>query len=207
MKNTLKTLLFCIVTAVMAVGCVGDDETKLPYYDVLPLSQGFDRNIDYTDIEDNILLETEGWYNIAQTGSALWRIQVYQTNGYAELTTYQSGDAVNVSWLISPEFTATQDHSTLAFNVAQSYVTNVNNKLEVMISEDFDGTNLGTATWIPLDPALPGLNATYFEFMESGDISLAEYIGTPLHLAFKVTGSGTNANLDGSYQIDNVNVK
>ncbi len=207
MKNKFKTLLFAVLTAVLAVGCVGDDDTMLPYYDVLPLSQGFDRNPDYTDIEDDILLETEGWYNIAQTGSALWRIQVYQTNGYAELTTYQSGDAVNVSWLVSPEFTVTEDHSTLSFEVAQSYVTNVANKLEVFISEDFEGTNVATATWIPLNPAIPGITAEYFKFMESGDISLAEYIGRPLHLAFKVTGSGTNANLDGSYQVDNVNVQ
>jgi hypothetical protein len=207
MKIKFKTLLLAVLTAFIAVGCSDDDDTKLPYYDVLPLSQGFDRKPDYNPILDNTLLEIPGWYNIAQTGTALWKVQVYQGNGYAELTTFQSNEPVNVSWLVSPEFTATTEHSTLAFRVAQSYVTNVNNKLEVFISEDFDGTNLTTATWIPLNPDLPGINATYFAFMDSGDISLAEYIGRPLHLAFKVTGSGTNANLDGSYQIDNVNVK
>jgi hypothetical protein len=207
MKNTFKTFLFAALTAFIAVGCEGDDDTKLSYYDVLPLSQGFDRKPDYNPIVDNTLLAIPGWFNIAQTGTALWKIQVYQGNGYAELTTYQSGEAVNVSWLVSPEFTATEEHSTLAFEVAQSYVTNVNNKLEVFISEDFNGTNVATATWIPLNPALPGITATYFEFMSSGDISLAQYIDKPLHLAFKVTGSGTNTNLDGSYQIDNVNVK
>jgi len=205
--NKFRTLLFAALTAIMAVGCTDDGDTQLSYYDVLPLSQGFDRKPDYNPIPDNTLLEIPGWYNIAQTGTALWKVQVYQGNGYAELTTFQSGDAVNVSWLVSPEFIPEDDHSTLVFRVAQSYVTNINNKLEVFISEDFDGTNVATATWIPLNPALPGTTAVYFEFMDSGDISLSEYIGTPLHLAFKVTGSGTNTNLDGSYQIDNVNVK
>jgi len=207
MKNKFKTFLFTALTAVIAVGCVGDDDTTLPYYDVLPLSQGFDRKPDYTPLVDNTLLELPGWYNIAQTGSAKWKIQVYQGNGYAELTTYQSGEPVNVSWLVSPEFTTTEEHSTLAFEVAQSYVTNAANKLEVFISEDFTGTNVATATWVPLTVNIPGTSAVYFEFMNSGDVSLAEYIGKPLHLAFKVTGSGTNTTLDGSYQIDNVNVK
>jgi len=206
MKN-FKLVLVAALTAIMAVGCVGTDDTLLPYYEVLPLSQGFNKDTDYNDLPDDILLELPGWYNIAQTGRALWRIQVYQTNGYAELTTFQSGDAVNVSWLISPEFIPEEAHSTLSFDVAQSYVTNAANKLEVFISEDFDGTNVATATWVPLNPALPGITAKYFEFMNSGNIDLSAYIGKKLNLAFKVTGSGTNANLDGSYQIDNVNVK
>ena len=206
MKN-FKLVLVAALTAIMAVGCVGTDDTSLPHYEILPLSQGFDRDVNYNTLRDNTLLEIPGWYNFAQTGSALWKIQVYQGNGYAELTTFQSGDAVNVSWLVSPEFIPEEKHSTLVFRVAQSYVTNVTNKLEVFISEDFDGTNVATATWVPLNPALPGINATYFAFMDSGDIDLSQYIGKKLKLAFKVTGSGTNTNLDGSYQIDNVNVK
>ena len=121
MKN-FKLVLVAALTAIMAVGCVGTDDTSLPHYEILPLSQGFDRDVNYNALRDNTLLEIPGWYNFAQTGSALWKIQVYQGNGYAELTTFQSGDAVNVSWLVSPEFIPEEKHSTLVFRVAQSYV-------------------------------------------------------------------------------------
>ncbi|MXN92552.1 DUF5017 domain-containing protein [Flavobacterium sp. Sd200] len=207
MKNNFKLLLVTALTSVLFTGCVGDDDTVLPHYDALPLSQTFNTTPDFTPILDNTILDIDGWQNIAQTGSALWRVQVYQSNGYAELSCYQTGDPVNVSWLVSPEFIPTEKHKTLSFEVAQSYVTNVANKLEVFVSEDFNGTDVATATWVPLTVNIPGTSAVYFEFMDSGNVDLTQYVDKQLHLAFKVTGSGTNTNLDGSYQIDNVNVK
>ena len=189
--------------AFMAVSCVGDDDTTLPSYDKLPLAQ------DFSTGADNTVLATNGWLNYAEVGTALWKIQIYSSNGYAEFTSYQSGEASNVGWLISPEFTLEEGNARiLTFDASQSYVTSTANKLEVLISSDFDGTDAGvaTATWVPLTATLPGTSATYFEFMSSGNISMAPYSG-PLHVAFKVTGSGTNTALDGSYQIDNVIIK
>lgn len=200
MKNNLKTLFIAALTAFMAVGCVDDDDTKLPFYDVLPLSQDFEVGL------DNTPLVTEGWTNFAEVGKIIWTIQIYSSNGYAEFNTYQSGDASNIGWLVSPEFTLPEGHTRkLKFDSAQSYVTSADNKLEVFISRDFDGTNVKAATWEPLKANIPGTSAKYFEFMSSGDIDLSAYSG-PLHIAFKVTGSGTNTSLDGSYNVDNVTI-
>lgn len=200
MKNIFKALLLTALIAPLAVSCVQDDDTELPPYVALLLSEDFNIGA------DNTILETAGWLNYAETGTAKWKIQQYSSNGYAEFTSYQSGDATNVGWLISPAFTlAEANDKTLVFEVSQSYVTSTANKLEVLISTDFDGTNVTGATWTPLSANLPGTSATYFEFQDSGAIDLSAYSGN-VHVAFKVTGSGTNTALDGSYQIDNVNI-
>lgn len=200
MKNIFKSLLLAAIIAPMAVSCVQDDDTVLPPYTPLLLAEDFNKGA------DNSLLDIPGWLNFASEGTALWKIQRYSGNGYAEFTTYQSGEASNVGWLVSPEVTLEEGNTkTLVFEVSQSYVSSAANKLEVFISTNFDGTNVAGATWVPLSANIPGTNATYFEFQDSGEIDLSAYNG-PAHIAFKVTGSGTNTALDGSYQIDNVNI-
>ena len=199
MKNKFKTFFFAALTALMAVSC--DDDTSLPPYDKLPLSQDFSDGLDNTD------LVTKGWLNYAEAGKAIWKIQIYSSNGYAEFSPYASGDVSNIGWLVSPSFNLPEGHARkLRFDVSQSYVTSAANKLEVFISKDFNGTDVKAATWIPLKAAIPGTSATYFAFMSSGNIDLSAYSGD-LHIAYKVTGSGTNTALDGAYQIDNVTIQ
>lgn len=200
MKIFFKTTIVATLAAFSLTGCVGDDDTVLPPYEPILLSQQFE------GFADNTLLELPGWINYAEAGSAQWRIQVYSSNGYAEFNPYGSGDASNVGWLVSPEFTLEEGNANkLRFQVSQSYVSSTANKLEVFISTNFDGTNVAAATWTPLTADIPGTDATYFEFQSSGDVDLSGFSGA-VHLAFKVTGSGTNTALDGAYQIDNVTV-
>jgi len=197
MKNNFKTLFIAALTAFMAVGCVDDDDTKLPYYDVLPLFQDFNTG------NDEDLLATPGWLPYVEVGAAKWKQQVYSSNGYAEFNPYQSGDVLNVGWLISPKFELAAGHKRkFKFQSAESYVTDAANKIEVYISSDFDGTNVATATWTKLDATLPQPYGTNFAFVDSGDIDISAYSGS-LYVAFKVTG-GTNGSIDGAYQIDNV---
>jgi len=200
MKIFFKTLFLSAIAATCMVGCVADDDTQLPTYIAPLIAEKFNEGA------DNTLLVTPGWINFAETGTALWKIQVYNSNGYAEFSSFQSGNATNVAWLISPAIElAENNNKKLYFQSSQSYVSNVNNKLEVFISTNFDGTNVTAATWTPLEATLPGITAEYFEFMDSGIIPLSAFSGNA-RIAFKVTGSGTNQQLDGSYQIDNVNV-
>jgi Domain of unknown function (DUF5017) len=200
MKINFKNTFLAALAAFSLTGCVSDDDTVLPPYTPILLAQQFE------GFADNSLLELPGWLNYAEAGNAKWKIQVYSDNGYAEFNPYASGDASNVGWLVSPEFTLEEGNDKkVRFQVSQSYVSSSANKLDVYISTNFDGTNVAAATWTPLEADIPGTDATYFEFQTSGDISLSEFNG-PVHLAFKVTGSGTNTSLDGAYQIDNVTV-
>jgi hypothetical protein len=198
MKIYFKTLFLAAMAAFLTVGCVDDDDTELPPYSPLLLSEKFEVGL------DNTLLVTEGWTNFAEVGTTTWKIQRYSDNGYAEFNTYQSGNVSNVGWLVSPGVVVeTNNTRKLIFQAAQAYVTSAQNKLEVFISTDFDGTNVAAATWNPVEATLPDQTSEFFEFINSGDIDLSAYSGT-IHVAFKVTGSGTNTQLDGQYQIDNV---
>lgn len=201
MKNLKKILLIALPILVLS-GCSSDNDYETASFTPLVFTENFPA----TDGLDNTILDLEGWTNIAQTGTVVWKNQIYGGNGYAEFSSYQAADLVSVGWLISPSINM-DEHAgeKLVFQSSQSYVSSVNNKLEVLVSTDFDGTNLSTATWTPITAKLPTIDATYFEFMESGVIDLSSYTGN-LHVGFKVTGSGSNTSLDGSYQIDNVRV-
>lgn len=197
MKIFFKTLVLAALTAPFFTGCVGDEDTDLPPRNPPLLYEKFDVGA------DNTVLATEGWTNFAQAGTALWKIQIYGGNGYAEFNAYGSGNASNIGWLVSPGVTLTPGHDKiLKFEAAQAFISSAANTLEVFVSTDFNG-DVTTATWIPVTAALPGSQTEYYEFIPSGDIDLSAYTGT-LHVAFKVTGSGTNQALDGLYQIDNV---
>jgi len=194
--NTFKTLLTASFTALMFVGCVTEDDTELPDYLPLLLSEEFEVG------DDNTLLTTQNWQNLSVAGDAYWKIQRFSNNGYAEFSGFGSGDASNIGWLISPPIMLDQNNGKkLKFQSAQSYVDNAANTLEVLISTNYNGTNIATANWTNLNAILPGLDADFFAFIDSGEINLSQYSGT-VYIAFKVTGSGTA--LDGSYQIDNV---
>ena len=200
--NKIKLLMMAVFTSAVFTGCVNDDEdTRLPDYTPLVFGEDFE-----TNAIDNQILVVDGWLNYAQEGTALWKFQEYQQNYYAEFSSFQSGEASNTAWLITPaiELSATQSQKML-FQVSQSYVSNASNSLEVLISTDFDGTNVEDAVWQTLEAQIPGVNATYFEFQSSGDVDLTDFDG-PVHIAFKVKGSGTNTQLDGSYQIDKVRI-
>ena len=198
MKNNIKTLFFAALTAVFASGCTGEDDQLLPSYAPLIISENFEVGADES------LLVTEGWTNYAVTGNAKWKIQRYSDNGYAEFNPYQSGDVTNVGLLISPPVTLSEgNNNNLVFQSSLSFVTSPANKLEVVISTDFDGTNAGTATWTPLEATFPAIGTANFKFVRSGVVSLSAYSGI-IHIGFRVTGSGTNAALDGGYQVDNV---
>ncbi|WP_298156101.1 hypothetical protein [Flavobacterium sp.] len=198
-KN-LKIWALASVAIVALAGCTQDEDYKTAEFTPLVLAE------DFLHSADNTPLVITNWENIATAGTAKWKQQIYQGNGYAEFTSYQSGEPSNIGWLVSPAVSMdAAEGEILRFQVSQSYVSNtVSNKLEVLISSDYDGTNFAAATWTPLQANLPTVDANYFVFQDSGEIDLSGYTGN-IHVAFKVTGGTANA-IDGSYQIDNVRI-
>lgn len=196
MKNISK-ILFGTLAAVLATGCVSDDDYKIPPFNEVIFSEGFSEAI------DNTPLDIAGWTNFAAQGGTLWTEQVFSGNGYAEFSTFNSGDAVNVGWLVSPAINIDGSSKTLTFLAAQHHLDSPENTLQIYISTDFNGTDVTAATWDELDATLPTQANDWYEFVSSGEIDLSDYSGN-IYIAFKVTGSGTNTTLDGAYQIDNV---
>lgn len=201
MKTNKLIIFLSFILVVSLSGCSPEDDITIPNFTPLLFAEDF-----AIGAVDNTTLNTAGWKNYAETGTALWKEQVYSGNAYAEFSSYLSGNAVNVAWLISPKINMdAHDNETLVFQASQSYVSSSSNSLQVFVSTNFDGTNVTGATWTPITAILPTTASPYFEFIKSGEIDLSQYTGN-ISIAFKVTGSGTNTSLDGSYQIDDIRV-
>jgi hypothetical protein len=167
---------------------------------VTEVHENFDNSVNYTDIS------IPGWTNTATEGNRRWQGKTYLTDKYAQATAYNSTDASNVTYLITPEV---QYHSgmTLDFKSAMAYY--VHNGLSVLISTDFDGSNVTSATWITISATLAGSSNSNYEWVSSGTVDLAPYLpasytGT-FFVAFKY--SGTAALNTTSYCIDEVNIQ
>lgn len=198
--NNFLPILGCIIF-LLATSCSPEDDIKNPDFNPLVFSEDFSKGA-----VDNVVLNLEGWSNIAEVGTAKWKTQIFSSNPYAEFSSFQSNDAVNVGWLISPAINMdTTEGEILQFQASQSFVSSSANSLEVLIATNYTGTNLTTANWQPVNANLPTTSSPYFEFIKSGEIDLSAYKGN-INIAFKVKGSGTNTALDGSYQVDAIRI-
>ena len=198
--NNFLTILGCIIF-LLVTSCSPEDDIKNPDFNPLVFSEDFSKGA-----VDNAVLNLEGWNNIAEVGTAKWKTQIYSGNPYAEFSSFQSGDVVNISWLVSPVINMdAYEGEILQFQASQSFVSSSANSLEVLIATNYNGTNLATANWEPVNANLPTTLSDDFEFIKSGEIDLSAYKGN-INIAFKVKGSGTNNALDGSYQVDAIRI-
>lgn len=193
MKNKfLKTALLATLFLGVATSCVNDDDFEIPKLRPVIYSE------DFNEIDYNMNFDYADWTNFAEAGTKLWIEREYQDDGYIQFRSYNSGEASNIGWAISPAidmdaFTG----EVLSFQSATNFVDNPANKLEVFVSSDYDGTNVLAATWTQLDAVVADETTNGYTYIPSGNIDLSSYTGT-LHIAFKVTGNGST--LDGLFQ-------
>lgn len=160
----------------------------------------------FQSVTHNTNLNLPGWTNFNEVGSRVWRERFREENGYTEFTTFGGSNEVNIGWLVAPSINTNLYPNTFVnFKTAQHHVESDENKIEVFISTDYNGSDVLAATWLSITANLPGKHHTWYEFIDSGMIDISNYSGE-LHFAFKVTGSGIDENLDGSFQIDDFNV-
>ena len=161
---------------------------------------------DFQTATNNTDLDLTGWTNFAEEGSRSWREKVYSGNGYTEFSTYNAPDAVNIAWLVSPGIDLdAQGVEFLNFKMAQHHLDSEENTVEVFVSTDFDGSDVLAATWDAVAATLPTQSNSWYDFIDSGLVDLSSYSGI-LHVGFKVTGSGTDQDLDGAYQLDDFTI-
>jgi hypothetical protein len=199
--KTLYKIFASFIAIITFSSCSPEDDIQNPNLIPLTFSEDFSKGA-----VDNTNLNTIGWTNVAEVGTTTWKEQIYSGNAYAEFSSFNSPDAVNVAWIISPKVDlGNAKNKVLVFQSSQSFVSSSLNSLEVLISTDYDGTNLSSANWQNLEATLPNSSTAFFVFIKSGEIDLSAYTGK-VSVGFKVTGSGTNTLLDGSYQVDDVNI-
>jgi hypothetical protein len=163
---------------------------------------------DFKNVVDKSNLSLPGWANIVQSGTIFWKGTVYSGNGYAEFNISGTKVNSNIAWLISPKIDMDMHtNEILTFRTAQHHldVDSPLNTIEVYVSTDFDGLNVKTATWIPLDVIVPKQATPWYQFIGSGGVDLSSYTGK-INIAFKYIGSGKNLALDGAFQVDDVQV-
>ncbi len=161
---------------------------------------------EFNSATDNTRLDINEWTNFAEEGSEFWTEQMYGTNGYTEFSGYNTGDAINVAWLISPGINIDADSNVfLNFNTAQHHLESVENTLEVLLSTNYNGIDVLAANWEPINANLVTLSDSWYSFVDSGLIEISSNTGV-LYVAFKVKGSGVNALLDGAYHIDDFRI-
>ena len=201
--SKLLVALFVLITF---SGCSPEDEIENPNLASYKFFEDFVSNI-----VDGDAINLAGWTNYSETGTVKWEQGIYYSDKYAEFSGYQSGQASNIGWLVSPAINMnTYENEKLAFDVAQAYVSSTANSIDLMVSTDYDGTNVTAATWQVIPFTKPALDFdTNFDFFSSGLIDLSGYTGNAdgnIYLAFRVKSSGTNFSLDGTWEIDNVRI-
>ena len=93
----------------------------------------------------------------------------------------------------------------LTFQTAKAYWahTGTNMPMEVLVSTDYTGNNISTATWTPLNAVLAQQSDPDHTFISSGNMNLPVAAGKSAVIAFRYTGSNTEST---SYRIDNIAV-
>ncbi len=104
------------------------------------------------------------------------------------------------TWLITPGIDLTEA-KVLSFESAQAFFAH--DGLSVWISNDFDGTNVGSATWTKLNATLASNGNANYDWVQSGNIDLSAFSGTA-YIGFKYVGNKTSQTT--TYRIDNVKV-
>ena len=136
-----------------------------------------------------------GWTQVNVEGEdAEWIIAEHSGNHYAYMNGYNHG--ANEDWLISPAFDLdSYSDVVLTFITAMNYTGPA---IEVLFSNDYDGTDPNAANWEPLTCELsPGS----WTWTESGDISLDEFSGSNCYIAFKYI---CDENEAAAWEVDNI---
>ncbi len=144
-----------------------------------------------------------GWTNTAIVGTDLWEGRAFSGDQFAQFSSFYSNNANNEAWLVTPGINLDPyTGEVLTFQTAQAFFTH--NALTVYISTNFSGnaSDISSATWVDLQPALAGSSTTNYDWVSSGNIDLSSYSGT-VHIAFKYVGSKPN-NQTGTFRLNNI---
>lgn len=201
MKNIFLKITFAVFTLGVLSSCT-EEETDIPTVRPLLFNEDFPED----EINFNADFDFVGWTNFAEAGSKKWIERDFSGSGYIQFSSFGSGNLSNIGWAITPAINMdATTNEVFTFNSASNFVSDASNKLEVLISTNYDGTNVLAATWTPLSAVVANQTTNGYIYIPSGEIDLSSYTGN-VHIAFKVTGSGTDTNLDGLFQVDDVKV-
>ncbi|MEL7120702.1 MAG: DUF5689 domain-containing protein, partial [Bacteroidota bacterium] len=156
----------------------------------------------FSSLSDDTDIALSGWLNVAVKGTRVWRADSFQGNGFAQATAFQDSNSEMEAWLITPSFNA-DTARLLSFRSAQAFYVHAG--LSVLISTDFDGSDISGATWTELTVPIANNSQSNYDWVESGEIDLSAFTGTNVYVAFRYTGTGSQNTT--TFRIDDVQIR
>lgn len=162
-----------------------------------------------TSTEESVIYAESFMDNLGQfkvvsvSGDQKWD---YYSNGYAILSGYQGGvNYANEDWLISPAINLTNvEAAHFTFEHVARYFASVATEATVWVSEDYVTDSLpSAATWKQIKTN-PFVDPGNWDFSPTEQISLTEFAGKKIRIAFKYVSTATKA---GTWEIRNFIVK
>ncbi len=156
---------------------------------------------DFQGYPDHEVIDDNGWTAFAEQGERNWICRTYQGNHYAQATAFNSDDANNTMWMITPPVDLNASAApVLEFLSAQTHYSH--DGFNVYIATDFDGSDVQGASWESLPATLAGENNDWNEWIPSGLIDLSAYSGI-VHIAWRYEGSHPEGN-NGTFRVNDV---
>lgn len=208
MKNILnKTLIIMTIgIAFFTNSCINDDDFDIPTLKPVIYSQDFE-TITPGSGSSEIAIDLPGWVNTNATSTRIWSGKSFNGSKFAEFSSfYSNAGTSDTVWLITEalDLSSSIDARFSFTSVNRFYNGAV---LEVLISEDYDGTipGIATATWTMLNPTLPTSSTQNDAVIKSGAMNISSFNSANVRIAFKYKGS-KSANPTTTFQLDNIKI-
>ncbi len=154
----------------------------------------------FADLGSNATIAIPGWQNVAIKGQRLWQAKSFDANTYAQATAFGDNNSEMEAWLITPPLDLSGP-KILSFESAKAFY--VHDGLSVWLSTDYNGEDLGAATWVQLEAVLAGSDSEDHAWISSGEIDLSAFSGIG-YIGFKHIGNPDSGTT--SYRLDNIKV-
>lgn len=154
---------------------------------------GGDGGIIEAFFEENFTNDLGSFTSISIIGDQQWGWDSYD-NGCAKMSgNVSSTNYANEDWLISPSIDLTNKvNVVMHIREAINYITSYND-LQVMVSTNYNSANPpSSSTWTEMT----GFNrpqGSNWTFVDSGDISMTQFEGETIHIAFKYSSTNSGS--------------
>lgn len=133
------------------------------------------------------LLGNEGGFKIYNVELGALSYVWQNTTGYGwKASAHTDKNYASESWVVSPAINFKKaEKPELVFDEAMNFLSGNNREdfISVRVSTDFDGENVAAATWETLN-VKSGVDGSSWTFYTIEPISLAQYVGKNIHIAF-----------------------
>jgi hypothetical protein len=168
----------------------------------------YSENFESVTTGTTAFISIPGWTNVNMNGgSTRWTGRIFSNNKYAQMSAFNSNEAVVDARLITPAINL--DNSTnefMRFGYKTAFANGI--ALSVWYSTDYDGSGtvaaVNAATWTNFNLDLNQQSQSFpSNFESSGSIDLSGFSGN-IYVAFRYQGS--TSGITTTYQVDNIEV-